>query len=197
MAQGAAGRCLPWRADCAQQDQAPASCPCSKARSPAWQQKRNWPLQRQAPLMGTSHRQKHHVVVLSDLSLRIPRLGTMKGVIQNRPTGEEWIEPPQFWWYHLFKNKAQTPGCFSVLSRSASASGLHYRAVLMAASTSLCFPGSSPAHRCLEQSHSEGDLTPTEAGAMSQSASWMVTMASRQIFFVQPWFSKKSVISSL
>lgn len=46
-------------------------------------------LQRQAPLMSTSPRQNHTMVILSDLSLRIPKLRVPKGVELFRIDSEE------------------------------------------------------------------------------------------------------------
>lgn len=65
--------------------------------------------------MQTSPRQKHNIVILRDLSLRMLSSGQQREKsYSDRLPEDDWVEPLQFWQCHLFKTEGQTAGCFSL-----------------------------------------------------------------------------------
>lgn len=65
--------------------------------------------------MQTSPRQKHNIVILRDLSLRmLSSVQQREKSYSDRLPEDDWVEPLQFWQCHLFKTEGQTAGCFSL-----------------------------------------------------------------------------------
>lgn len=145
------------------------------------QWKGNWERQRQV--------QKHNIVILSDLSLRIPKLRAPKGEELFRETPRRWLG----WTTSILavpsiQEWRADSRLFLTAMWIASGSGLQHPSLLMAVNTSLAVLD-PPLPTYASSKAKEADLTSTEAGAMPQSLDqeWSEWCAN---FLLQPGFHR-------